>query len=370
MIKSVSLQNFKCFAERNNIRLAPITILYGHNGRGKSSLSQALLLIGQSMRDRNDIDLLSIVGQQVQLDAFNDIKTRGSESDEVKFWFETEKENVEIGFSTYDGKPQLGRLTTLVFNDENRFDIQSTQSSTVSEEQQKVAFSTSDITVLQQLKNITYISADRLGPRNDVIRNDSLPSNKIGTKGENMLNALSHQSLDFINFVGKCLSYILGGGAISIPDKNATRIELLLNSRDGEQLFHPVNVGFGYSYVLPIIVGALLAENGSVLIVENPEAHLHPSAQSRIMEFLIKQSIEKNLQIIVETHSDHVVNGLRISMKNKVLKPADGIIQHFAYSNDSLSPIISTITSDAYGNLSDYPYDFMDEWTAQMMQLV
>lgn len=370
MIKSVSLQNFKCYIDKTDVRLSRITILYGHNGRGKSSLSQALLLIGQSMKERNDIDVLSIVGSQVQLDSFNDIKTIGDKYKEIKFWLATESENIEIGFTAYEGKPQLGKLSTLIFNGEDRFDVQTTQSADVQNKQIKVAYSTSDITVFQQLKDITYISAGRLGPVNDMMRNDSLPPNKIGTKGESMLNALSHQSQDFLYFVGKCLSEILGGASIGIPDKDATRLELMLNSRDDSLLFRPMNVGFGYSYVLPVIVGTLLAENGSVLIVENPEAHLHPGAQSRIMEFLISQAISKNLQIIVETHSDHVVNGLRISMKNKKLKPSEGIIQHFAYAEDDGCPIITSISCDREGNLSEYPDDFMDEWTAQMMQLI
>ena len=370
MIGSVSLQNFKCFSEKKNIKLAKITILYGHNGRGKSSLSQALLLIGQSMKERNDLDQLSIVGEQVKLDTFADIRTAGSEQEEVKFWIDTDKEKVEMGFSPYADKPQLGRLSTLLYNGEDRFVVQTTQAAETTDEGQKVAFSTSDINVLQQLKSVVYISAGRLGPVNDVLRNDSLPPNIIGTRGENLLNALSHQTPEFVDYVGQCLSKILGGAAVKIRDPKATRLELMLNSRDGDQLFHPVNVGFGYSYVLPVIVGTLLAEKESIVIIENPEAHLHPGAQSRIMEFLIEQSTQRDLQLIIETHSDHVVNGMRISMKRGVLKPADGIIQHFAYTENGLAPKITRITCDSKGNLSDYPEDFQDEWTAQMLELV
>lgn len=370
MIESVSLQNFKCFSEKQDIKLAKITILYGHNGRGKSSLSQALLLIGQSMKERNDLDQLSIVGEQVKLDTFTDIRTAGSKQEEVKFWIDTDKEHVELGFSPYADKPQLGRLSTLLYNGEDRFVVQTTQAVEDKDEGEKVAFSTSDINVLQQLKSIVYVSAERLGPQNDVMRNDSLPPNTIGTRGENLLNALSHQSLEFVDYVGQWLSKILDGAAMKIQDPKATRLELLLNSRDGNQLFHPVNVGFGYSYVLPVIVGTLLAEKGSMLIVENPEAHLHPRAQSRIMEFLIEQSKARDLQLIIETHSDHVVNGMRISMKKGRLKPADSIIQHFAYTKQGAAPVVTRITSDTKGNLSDYPDDFQDEWTAQMLELV
>ena len=131
MIKTVSLQNFKCFASRQEISLAKVTILYGHNGRGKSSLSQALLLIGQSMEERNDIDQLVIVGEKVKLDSFADIKTVGSAKNEIKFWIETDKELLEMGFSPYLDKPQLGKLSTLIYNGEDRFDVQTTQSAQV-----------------------------------------------------------------------------------------------------------------------------------------------------------------------------------------------------------------------------------------------
>lgn len=370
MIKSISLQNFKCFSEKRDIELAKVTILYGHNGRGKSSLSQALLMLGQSMKERNDLNQLSVVGDLVKLDSFDDIKTADSGQEELKFWIKTDKEKVEMGFSPFPDKPQLGRLSTLLYNGEDRFVVQSTQAADTRDENGKVAFSTSDISVLQQLKSIVYISAGRLGPVNDVIRNDSLPSNNIGVRGENLLNALSHQTPEFISYVGQCLSRILGGASVKIRDPKATRLELLLDSRDGGQLFHPVNVGFGYSYVLPVIVGMLLADKGSIVIIENPEAHLHPGAQSRIMEFLIEQSKIRDLQLIIETHSDHVVNGMRISMKKGCLKPVDSVIQHFAYTGQESTPVITRIASDVNGNLSDYPEDFQDEWTKQLLELV
>lgn len=370
MIKNIKISNFKCFAQETNISLAQVTLLYGHNGRGKSSLSQALMLIGQSMKKRNDIDELYVMGDLVKLLSFQEIKTIGTESDEICFTIESESEILELGFMPVEGKPQLGRVSKYIINGENRFDVRTTDKTEHGGEQGKAAFTTSDSTILQTLKDVTYISAGRLGPVSDVVRNDTIAPDKVGTKGEYLINALSHQTPEFVSFAGKKLSEILGGGSVNIPDHNATRLELKLNSRDSDAKFNPVNVGFGYSYVLPVIVSALLAENGSVLIVENPEAHLHPGAQSRIMEFLIKQALEKNLQLIIETHSDHVVNGLRISMKKKLMSPSDGIIQHFAYDNGIITPVITEITSDKLGNLSSYPDDFMDEWTEQMIQLV
>ena len=101
------------------------------------------------------------------------------------------------------------------------------------------------------------------------------------------------------------------------------------------------------------------------MIIENPEAHLHPAAQSRIMKFLIDIAKEKNLQLIIETHSDHVVNGMRIAMKEGELGVNDA---HVLYFSDDKP--VKMITCDSRGTMSDYPDDFLDEWTLQALKLV
>ena len=133
--------------------------------------------------------------------------------------------------------------------------------------------------------------------------------------------------------------------------------------------FRPSNVGFGYSYILPIITTILFAEEGSKIFIENPEAHLHPGAQSRLTEFMIKHASLKNLQLYIETHSDHVINCLRISISNKLIKRTDAKIIYFS-RDEGNNPLVSQINIDSQGNLSDYPDGFMDEWGNQMAQLV
>ena len=86
---------------------------------------------------------------------------------------------------------------------------------------------------------------------------------------------------------------------------------------------------------MPVILALLLAEDGDVLIVENPEAHLHPAAQSRMAALMVEYAKKKNLQLFVETHSDHVVNGLRIAVKNKTIDCQDVSILHFDRGNDA-----------------------------------
>lgn len=375
MIHNICLQNFKCFRQKQNIPLSPITIMYGKNGRGKSSIAQALLLIGQTMRANNSIEVLSFMGDFVKLGNFDEVISNNSVGNEIAITLTTDKEELEMGFSSYSEKPQLARLSTFIINGQNRLETKTSnvdKSNNLADNKTdtKSVSTTSDIKILQELKSISVISASRIGPINSAMRNDSLSSNWLGINGENLINVLANQGEDFIKQLESYLSNILSGAAIRIENPGKDIIELLLNSVDGTTCFRPINVGFGYSYVLPVIVGALLAEKGSILVIENPEAHLHPGAQSRLTNFLISIAKTRNLQILIETHSDHVINGMRIAMKNSTLKPSDAQIIHIAHENNEPDPIIDIITCDQNGVLSNYPDDFMDEWTLQLLQLV
>ena len=71
-------------------------------------------------------------------------------------------------------------------------------------------------------------------------------------------------------------------------------------------------MGFGYSYILSIVVTALIAKEGDIVILENPEAHLHPEAQTRLT-FMLSKLVAMGIQVFIETHSEHVINGIRLA---------------------------------------------------------
>lgn len=366
MLNTVVLESFKCFHKEKELSLAPVTIMYGKNGRGKSTVAQSLLLIAQTMVDNNDVSNLLLTGRYVSLGTFADIVNSSSDKSHFSITLKSdEDEIVEMGFAELPNKPQMASIDLLNVNGVSRFEKVSQEASDV-ESEQKTVSATSDIKILQMLKSARYVSAGRLGPQNSIIRKDSLADDDLGVNGENLINVLSRKGIDFLEEVEKALGEVLDGAAISIDNKNSERIELFLNSKNGKERFRPVNVGFGYSYVLPVIVAALLAQKDSLLIVENPEAHLHPAAQSRIMKFLIHVAKEKNLQLIIETHSDHVVNGMRIAIKEGTLDACEAHVLYFS-DNESHAKMI---TCDKNGTLSDYPDDFLDEWTLQMLKLV
>lgn len=147
-----------------------------------------------------------------------------------------------------------------------------------------------------------------------------------------------------------------------------------------EKKFKPQNVGLGISYVLPVLVALLTARPRTIVVIENPEAHIHPRGQVKLGE-LIAKAAAYGVQVFVETHSDHIINGVRVAVRDGILKPEDVNIAFFDRKeqlksnaiDDADTEIYSEVRNikvDANGALSEYPEDFMDEWNNQLMELM
>ena len=345
MIKNITIEGFKCFHERQSIPLSQINLLYGKNGRGKSTIAQSFLLLAQTMKECNDIAELRLMGDWVALGTFDEVVNVNTESKKFYWAFQDDDNRIELGFEKLPQKTQMAKLCELLVNGENRFDVKTTSDKDIVSENKSVS-TTSDIMMLQNFKLLQYVSAERLGPKNISARIDSLDNNWLGVKGEYVINVLSNQGALFQAKVCEVLSEILTGATLEAKPKDNDSVELFLDSVNNGHKFRPINVGFGYSYVLPVIVAALLAKKGSIL--------------------------KNNIQLLIETHSDHVVNGLRIAMKQKLndLSPNDAEIIFFSHDDINTNSSVEIIKCDRFGELSDYPDDFLDEWTKQLVTLV
>lgn len=374
MITKIGLRGFKCFGEETQISLKPVTIMYGKNGRGKSTISQSLLLLGQSMRRSNSLNQLIINDGYVNQGYFNELINQDSKDHSFEVAIESDAhESVAVRFEAVEKFPEIGALVSQKVNGKETFEYMSGSgdgSSTTNEGAEFSSGVTSDNAILQGLKDAIYISADRNGPVNEAKYVYAQSGGVyLSPVGDNIINVIAEQGPEFVNELEHNLSTILSGASISI-NYATDKIELGLNSNNGGKTLRPINVGFGYSYVLPVVVAAMMAKPGSLVIIENPEAHLHSGAQSRLAKFLIEKALANGFQLLLETHSDHVINGLRISAKNGIIKPADSIILHFSHSEDTSTPTIREIKCDSKGSLSEFPDDFMDEWTKQLLELV
>ena len=135
--------------------------------------------------------------------------------------------------------------------------------------------------------------------------------------------------------------------------------------------YKPENVGFGISYVLPVITMLLAAQKGQLLIIENPESHIHPRGQAELGK-LIALAAANGVQIIVETHSDHLVNGIRVAVKEGLLAPPHAALFFFdkVITDAEQYTAVKDIFIDRNGELSDYPANMIDEWGNQLFKLI
>lgn len=368
MITKIALQNLKCFGSRAEFPMSQITLLYGKNGRGKSTLAQSLLILSQTILFEGSPEVLQLNGRQINLGFVSDVLNINNGNENIIIDISTDMKGCEEMHLEYeDDNNQRLLLSKMVVDGINRFE--EFEDTTGKRGNSFRLGTTSDIALLEQLKDLAYVSADRmsLGEAENVV-----PESRLLPSGKNMLGVLIAQNSEFLNNIQEALSFILSGATVDLKRVD-NRVELRLNSLDNDDTYRAQNVGFGYSYVLPIIVSTLLAKKDSILVIENPEAHLHTAAQSRIMEFLVEQAKKKNLQLIVETHSDHVINGMRIAVRKSesLLSASDCGILYFDYakSQKGLS-LVEPIRVNEQGHLSSYPDDFMDEWTKQMMELL
>lgn len=148
-----------------------------------------------------------------------------------------------------------------------------------------------------------------------------------------------------------------------LPNTNAAMVRFREPDDPLALALRPANVGFGLSYALPVCVAGLTAQPGHLFIVENPEAHLHPAGQSATGRFLARLA-GVGVQTIVETHSDHVINGMRLALAEEGVLPVDDAIIHYFGVTERF-----VIKMSGGGRLSDWPQGFFDQGDIDLASL-
>jgi len=141
-------------------------------------------------------------------------------------------------------------------------------------------------------------------------------------------------------------------------------VTLGLRTSNATDFHRPIHVGFGLTQVFPIVVAALTRKTGDFLLIENPEVHLHPAGQAKMGSFLSKVAAA-GVQVIIETHSDHVLNGIRRSVRGGEIKSEEVAIHFFQDREQEGDQVISPII-DQTGNIDVWPSGFFDQFDKDM----
>ena len=407
MLTNITLENFKCFKEKTEFPLKQINLLAGINGRGKSTLLQSLLLMRQSIDYHFFVNKIILNENCVRLGNFEDIRNSDISRDEniilnykfTYFLIDEEIEEIQLNFEYIleenedDNKVANIRCCSLVssqlqINDcraepfyipednsnnlMNLLPISQIQNLHKNEKIDEILY---EILYKQKLfsffKNIHYISADRIGPQDFYLQGHLSDFINVGARGENTINLLNKlrdspvneelclgdDAQTLLTQTQEWLKEIFEGATLDIPKSISSVIEPLFNIDSSKNRYKGSNIGFGYSYILPIIVSGLIAKPGEVLIVENPEAHLHPRAQSQLVRFLAKVS-QTGVQVFIETHSDHILNALRIAVYDMLITNEEANILYFP--PEIGQPIIQ-IPIQENGRIENWPPGFFDQ---------
>ncbi|WP_455591766.1 DUF3696 domain-containing protein [Bacteroides sp.] len=375
MITKLSIHNFKAFQHTQEVKLGTFTLLTGINGRGKSSFLQTLLLLSQSMRNSDKHTPINMLmnGDWLQLGEFQDMINVYSGATSIGIHLHTDAlvdNDYELSYSTVEGEPYLGELYSMRVNGEETFSEASGYENNGDADTEKIAPAFSGYTPLIRLQNMYYIAAERNAANNEEVLSPLSAKVHLDCQGRNVLNVIYRQGNEFQKELETLLGTIFEGATFKI-DSDDKSLHLYMDAVNNGKNFRPINVGYGYSYVLTLLTAGLMAKNGETIVVENPEAHLHPSAQAAMMKFFIEKVITKGVQVLMETHSDHIVNASLLAVRQEKLTNEQMNILFFSRSDaDSKEVIITNLEITNKGRVKNPPKNFCDQYAMDLRSLM
>ena len=371
MLRKIKLSNFKCF-QSLELNCAPLTLLCGLNGMGKSSVIQALLILRQSFESGDLRDgRLVLGGELTDLGTGADVLFEGAESDSVGFELQCDETSTPWTHS-FAYSRSADQLTA--------------ETSAPNQSTPLVPMEWSEVPPFSS--KLLYIDAGRIGPRKFYPLSEILARRgAFGPGNEYALNYLNlHQddrlpdddprcpdlrSRRLIEAVNRWLQEVTPGVHLqleTVPAADAL-IAGFSFDRPGDVVtrrYRATNVGFGLSYTLPVLL-ALLAEAGTLCLIENPEAHLHPRGQTKLAELAVRASMA-GVQVVAETHSDHFMDGVRIAVHDGLISPEKTAFHYFERADGTI--IVSSPQINANGRLSTWPSGFFDQHEGNLAKLL
>ena len=370
MIEELTIDNFKLH-KHTELDMKGLTLLTGVNGMGKSSAVQALLLLRQSYLSNDLADGLNLKGNLCSIGYAGELACQTSDSEVLKLTINDSEGKRSVWEFLY---PEDINETFLSRKDDNENDT-------------SLSLFTNDF---------QYIGAFRFGPQKIYGRDTSI------VKTRRQISKEMGQCEYAVNFLFQYQKDNIAIRELALPNDDGTfsydldsqvdlwmrrispNIQVKIESqqqdfilkykffRDKNTMTDDVsalNTGFGITYVLPILVAMLSSKKGSLIIIENPEAHIHPTGQSVLME-LITRAVCHGVQVVLETHSDHIINGGLVAIHNGVISASDVSVYFFERNETEhvANPVLLKISDK--GHIKRPPKGFFDQFTKDLHLLM
>ena len=420
MLRRIGLCNFKCF-ERLDLPCAPLNLLCGLNGMGKSSVIQALLVLRQSFRTGGLLEgRLILGGTLTDLGVGSEVVFEEKDDALVGFvLFGDETAGVDAPWAWAFEHGKAGDQLTAVTRDKVEHVLLADGSPTAWRDARLPSSSevVASDAALERIGvpvpedgqgryprawvarawrsippfggRVVHVPAERVGPRKTYpLAEIRARHGDFGASGEYAWNYLNDRRNDLladddprragstgrrlIDVVDHWLQDVSPGAhlqlrAVSEADAVIAGFTFDRASDAATRRYRATNVGFGLSYVLPVVLG-LLASPGTLCLIENPEAHLHPRGQTKLAELAVRAA-RAGVQVFVETHSDHFIDGVRIAVRDGLIAPDETAFHYLERQGDGRVGV-SSPTIDADGRLSHWPAGFFDQHEDNLARLL
>ena len=358
MIKRLKINALKSIKDLS-IECTNLNVFAGTNSSGKSSIMQSLLIASQYITTNGQNGLN---GYWVKLGDFKSVKSLYCKTDEIYIQLEDETEDEVLSLNIKDNA--------------------SMNEAHISYEPYEIKMRNL-YSLFSYKKNFFYIPFDRVGVQ-DTFNKNLEQESRFGNKCEYSISYLESQKdevekssvapelirdkknktlLAQVNYWFKEIV----GSTIGTESIDSQRIKVYYKMADG--IWHaPTNVGSGISYLISILIVCLASERNSTILIENPEIHLHPKAQSKLMNFLYFIA-DSGRQLFIETHSDHIFNGIRAGIATNEMDSTK-IAVNFVTCDEKAGTQNSVIQFDKMGNIINPFPDLFDQFELDINKMI
>ena len=404
MITELRSQNFKSWKDTGTLQFAPLTGLFGANSSGKTSILQVLLMLKQTVERPPDWNEPLYFGNEESLvnlgnfgtvihkhkqDLSLDISVswKSSTVADINKYIRFYNLNVEtlsssqgdrdrseeISFSTNIARGVVNN--SYYATDLYRFDVQQpdlfrcygfrTARNQIMEISSRFEGDFENL-----FSRILYLGPLREHPRPRYTWDGDHPKG-IGQDGKKAISALLSGRVRHFSIDEQILKWLQQLELINsydlrpLSDTGRDYEFLVRKYKDGPEV-RLTDIGFGVSQVLPVLILCYYAPEGSILILEQPEAHLHPKVQTELADVLIDVVKNRNIQIILESHSEYLLSRLQRRIAEKEIAAADTAL-YFCEIKDGTSEI-EQLNVDEYGNIRNWPQDFFGDVTGELIK--
>lgn len=303
MLQKLIVKRFKSI-ENAILNLKRLNLLVGANSAGKSSAIQALMLALDNSEVGKKEEPCNMV--HIRISSFNELRSYVLNAKS----FEIQLNDAIFVFRSHDD----AMMQTMVSK-------------------------TTDAEVASV--NLLYLPAMRNADLSRTNINSAPRLNPLGKNGEYVIDYFYTHRLDVLpselvfdknleTLEGQVNYWLnrLTGYSMQVS-MNGSEYQVYFEDSTHKKLLNPMHVGTGISFIAELLIVCLAAKKDDLIIIENPEIHLHPSAQAAIMDFLAMIAVNGDSQIMVESHSDHLFNGIRRLLHDKKLKIEDVSVYNF-----------------------------------------